>query len=117
MDPKTHAFLNRRVFAYVDTGVADGVQLDTNGNVYAGCGDGVQVGDRFPACRFHSLMSVCRLAQVWNPDGDLIGKFFLGTTSANMIFAGNGRLVIMAETAIYLAQIAANGFDLSFPGK
>lgn len=78
----------------MDTGVADGVQLDTNGNIYAGCGDGVQV---------------------WNPDGDLIGKFFLGTTSANMIFAGNGRLVIMAETAVYLAQIAANGFDLSFP--
>lgn len=54
---------------------------------------------------------------MWNPEGDLIGKFFLGTTSANMIFAGDGRLVIMAETAVYLANIAANGFDLSFPRK
>jgi hypothetical protein len=33
-----------------------------NGNVYAGCGDGVQV---------------------WNPSGKLIGKIFLGETSAN----------------------------------
>lgn len=43
VDPKTQAFTNRRVFAYVDTGVADGVQLDDNGNVYAGCGDGAHV--------------------------------------------------------------------------
>jgi hypothetical protein len=47
--------------------------------------------------------------QVWNPDGDLIGKFFLGTTSANMVFANPGRLVILAETKIFVAKIAANG--------
>ncbi|KAI0072711.1 calcium-dependent phosphotriesterase [Panus rudis PR-1116 ss-1] len=94
VDPKTQAFHNRRVFAYVDTGIADGIQLDTKGNVYSGTGDGVQV---------------------WNNEGTLIGKFFLGTTSANMIFAGKGRLVILAETAIYLAEIAAEGFKLSFP--
>lgn len=35
--------MNRRVFAYADTGIPDGIQLDTKGNVYAGCGDGVQV--------------------------------------------------------------------------
>lgn len=35
--------MNRRVFAYADTGIPDGIQLDTNGNVYSGCGDGVQV--------------------------------------------------------------------------
>ena len=50
--------------------------------------------------------------QVSNPSGELIGKFFLGTTSANMIFAGKGRLVIMGETAVYLANIAASGLDL-----
>ncbi|KAG6902430.1 hypothetical protein C0995_016609 [Termitomyces sp. Mi166 len=43
VDPRTHAFKNRRVFAYVDTGVPDGIQVDTQGNVYSGCGDGVQV--------------------------------------------------------------------------
>ena len=43
VDPKTDAFTNRRVFAYIDTGAPDGIQLDAAGNVYAGCGDGVQV--------------------------------------------------------------------------
>ncbi|OBZ77325.1 Gluconolactonase [Grifola frondosa] len=94
VDPTTEAFLNRRVFTYVDTGIADGLQLDTAGNMYAGCADGVHV---------------------WNAGGTLLGKFFLGTTSANMVFAGDGRLVIMAETAIFLAQIAANATKLEFP--
>jgi len=92
VDPKSQTFINRRVFAYVDTGIADGIQVDTNGNVYAGTGDGVQT---------------------WNTEGTLLGKFFLGTTSANMVFAGKGRLVIMAETDIFLAQIAAQGIDLA----
>ncbi len=35
--------MNRRVFAYVDSGIPDGIQVDTDGNVYSGCGDGVQV--------------------------------------------------------------------------
>ena len=43
VDPESQTFLNRRVFAYVDTGIPDGIQIDKNGNVYAGCGDGVQV--------------------------------------------------------------------------
>ena len=53
--------------------------------------------------------------QVWDSTGTLMGKFFLGTVSSNFIFAGTGRLVILAETAIYLAEIQAGGFDLSFP--
>ncbi|KAK0444224.1 calcium-dependent phosphotriesterase [Desarmillaria tabescens] len=94
VDPKTHAFKNRRVFAYVDSGVPDGIQVDTDGNVYSGCGDGVQA---------------------WNNEGTLLGKFFLGMTSANMVFAGNGRLVILAETKVFLAKIAAKGVPLGGP--
>nr|GAT60610.1 predicted protein [Mycena chlorophos] len=86
VDPKTQAFTNRRAFAFADSGVPDGVQVDTDGNVYAGCGDGVHV---------------------WSSDGTLIGKFFLGTVSATMTFAGPGRLIILAETNIYVANIAA----------
>ncbi|KAI0828494.1 D-lactonohydrolase-like protein [Trametes gibbosa] len=94
VDSKTEAFKNRRVFAYVDTGIGDGLQLDAEDNLYAGCGDGVHV---------------------WNSEGTLLGKFFLGTTSANLVFAGDKRLVIMAETAIYFAEIAAKANKLSFP--
>ena len=54
-----------------------------------------------------------RTIKVWNPEGTLIGKIFLNTTSANLVFAGKGRLVILAETKIYLAKINAEGLDLA----
>ena len=61
------------------------------------------------------LSSARARPQVWNPEGTLIGKFFLGTTAANLVFAGDGRLVILAETAVYLAEIAAKFNKVSFP--
>ncbi|KAH9837970.1 D-lactonohydrolase-like protein [Rhodofomes roseus] len=94
VDPQSDVLLNRRVFAYVDAGVPDGVQVDKLGNVYAACGDGVHV---------------------WDRSGTLLGKFFIGTESANIAFAGRGRLVILAETAIYLAEIFADGVKVSWP--
>jgi gluconolactonase len=99
-------FTNRRVLAWVDTGVPDGVQVDSNGNVYASCGDGVQVCFCFVGELFQSLKRQST-TQVFNPSGVLLGKIFLGTTSANHIFAGPGRMVILAETKIYLVNFAA----------
>lgn len=64
------------------------MHVDTNGNVYAGCGDGVRV---------------------WNPSGKLLGTIFLGTTSANFQFAGAGRMIIGAETKLYYVTLAAAG--------
>jgi gluconolactonase len=46
VDPDTHAFKNRRILAYVDTGIADGIQTDTEGNVFGACADGVHVRER-----------------------------------------------------------------------
>ncbi|KAJ7173626.1 D-lactonohydrolase-like protein [Mycena filopes] len=86
--PDTQAFSNRRVFAFSDTGVPDGLALDTNGNLYAGSGDGTHVFD---------------------PKGTLLGKIFLGVSSSNMVFAGAKRLILMEDTKIYLAEIAATG--------
>ena len=86
VDPDTHAFTNRRVFAYVDTGIPDGIQVDTEGNVYSGCDDGVHV---------------------WNEQGTLLGKFFTGRLTPSMVFAGDGRLFILSEFKIYVAHIAA----------
>jgi gluconolactonase len=84
---------NRKTFAFVTPGVPDGIHVDTKGNVYAGCGDGVQV---------------------YNPSGKLLGKIYIGSTSANFQFAGLGRMVILAETELYFATFAAEG---AFPGK
>lgn len=43
VNPTTQAFTNRRVFAYSDTGIPDGIQVDVEGNVWSGNGDGVHV--------------------------------------------------------------------------
>uniref|UniRef100_A0A8H7XZX0 SMP-30/Gluconolactonase/LRE-like region domain-containing protein n=1 Tax=Psilocybe cubensis TaxID=181762 RepID=A0A8H7XZX0_PSICU len=93
VDPRSQVFTNRRIFAYADTGIPDGIELDSAGNVYAACGDGVNV---------------------WSPDGILLGKFFTGGTVSNMAFAGDGRLVLLGRTNIYLAKIAAKGQQLAF---
>ena len=81
-------FANRKTFAYPSPGIADGVHCDTKGNVYAGLGDGVHV---------------------FNPSGVLLGKIFLGQTSANFAFAGKGRMVIAAETELFYVTLAAAG--------
>lgn len=83
-------FHSRTTFAYASPGFPDGIHTDALGNVYAGCGDGVHV---------------------WNPEGTLIGKIFLGTTSANFRFAGKGRMVIAAETELWFATLAVGGVD------
>nr|XP_031858214.1 uncharacterized protein CI109_006357 [Kwoniella shandongensis]KAA5525286.1 hypothetical protein CI109_006357 [Kwoniella shandongensis] len=74
---------NRRTFAFVDVGFADGIHTDTRGNLYAACGDGINV---------------------FSPSGILIGKIFLGRMAANLQFAGKGRMVILAETKLYYAK-------------
>ncbi|KAJ4298388.1 hypothetical protein N0V88_003418 [Collariella sp. IMI 366227] len=79
---------NRKTFAFVTPGIPDGIHVDTRGNVYTGCGDGVQV---------------------YNPSGKLIGKIYVGSTVANFQFAGKGRLVMLAETELYYVTLAADG--------
>jgi len=55
------------------------------------------------------------VSQVWSKNGTLLGKIFIGTTSANMAFAGDGRLMIMAETKIFMAKIAAKEGKVVYP--
>ncbi|KAK3723697.1 hypothetical protein LTR37_001578 [Vermiconidia calcicola] len=88
VSPTTGKFSDQTVFAFPSPGFPDGVHCDTNGNVYSGCGDGVQV---------------------WNPAGVLIGKIFTGTTAANFAFGGQGRMVICGETELFYATLAATG--------
>lgn len=46
---------------------------------------------------------------VWNPSGKLLGKIFTNGLSANFQFAGDGRMIICAETRLYYATLAAKG--------
>ncbi|KAG9121730.1 hypothetical protein FRC07_002189, partial [Ceratobasidium sp. 392] len=101
-DPTAHppALTNRRLFAFTDSGMPDGLKCDTEGNVYGGCFDGVHV---------------------WNKHGALMGKILLGLDvpsptpgvpagrgCANMVFVPGG-LLMFAEDRMYLAKIRAKG--------
>ncbi|KAJ1303129.1 hypothetical protein OPQ81_011329 [Rhizoctonia solani] len=84
-DPTTDppALVNKRLFAFTDNASPDGIKVDTEGNVYAGCFDGVHV---------------------WNRNGALLGKILLGLdvpSDVPGVPAGRDRL--------YLAKIKAKG--------
>ncbi|KAF8595218.1 calcium-dependent phosphotriesterase [Ceratobasidium sp. AG-I] len=101
-DPTTYppVLVNKRLFAFADSGAPDGIKVDTEGNVYGGCADGVHV---------------------WNKNGALLGKIILGLDvpsevpgvpagrgCANMVFVPGG-LLMFAEDRMYLAKIKAKG--------
>ncbi|KAM0165716.1 hypothetical protein ACHAQE_002257 [Botrytis cinerea] len=77
---------NRRVFAYAVDGFPDGIKCDIHGNVYSGCGDGVEV---------------------WNPAGTLIGTILVPGGVANFCFGKNGEVFFCAEQKFWRLQLAS----------
>lgn len=67
-----------------DTGVPDGIKTDMQGNVYAGCGDGINV---------------------WSAGGVLLGKILVNNGAANFGFGKGGQMYIMNENKVYFAQL------------
>ncbi|KAF2197740.1 calcium-dependent phosphotriesterase [Delitschia confertaspora ATCC 74209] len=82
---------NRRTFAYVDNGFPDGIHCDTEGNVWAGCGDGVHV---------------------WSPQGILLGKVWIGLESNNLAFVPGGVLVFSNKQLWIVEGIKAMGREV-----
>lgn len=76
---------NKRLFAMADTGAPDGIKCDTLGNVYSGCGDGVNV---------------------WSPGGVLIGRIVIPGGVANFCFARKGELVLLNETKVWVVSVS-----------
>jgi gluconolactonase len=84
--PNKAPFLtNRRVFAFAAEGLPDGIKCDVHGNVYSGCGDGVEI---------------------WNPDGVLIGKILVPRGVANFCFGREGEVFLCAETKLWRVTLA-----------
>jgi gluconolactonase len=73
---------NRRVFAYSDNGFPDGIHADTEGNVWAGCGDGIHV---------------------WNPEGTLLGKIWNGVETNNFAFLP-GKVLIFSNAQLWVVE-------------
>lgn len=65
-------------------GIPDGVKVDMDGNVYAGCGDGVNV---------------------WSAGGVLLGKILVDDGTSNFSFGKNGTMFILNENKLYRAQL------------
>ncbi|KAH3661434.1 hypothetical protein OGAPHI_006841 [Ogataea philodendri] len=78
---------NRRLFAYCDDGVPDGIKSDQFGNIYSGCGHGIHV---------------------WRPDGVLIGKIVTGEVVANFCFSAEA-IWIFSEYHLFRCKIQAQG--------
>ena len=85
--------LNGRHFHTIDTGCADGIRLDRDGNVWSSAGDGV-----------HCIA----------PDGHLMGKIKVPEVVSNICFGGRAkhRLYITGTTSLYAITLNRNGVQI-----
>jgi gluconolactonase len=81
---------NGRLHHKVDTGCADGIRVDTEGNIWSSAGDGV-----------HCIA----------PDGHLMGKVLVPEVVSNLCFGGRAkhRLFITATTGLYAVVLNRRG--------
>lgn len=83
---------NGRVFHKVDKGCADGIRVDSDGNLWSSAGDGV-----------HCIA----------PDGRLLGKILVPEVVSNICFGGRAkhRLFITATTSLYSVILNRKGIQ------
>ncbi len=77
--------VNRRLFAMADAGIPDGIKCDTDGNVYSGCGDGVNI---------------------WSAGGVLLGKILVEGGVANFCFGQDGEMFLLNEHRLWWVTLA-----------
>lgn len=75
---------NKRLFAMAAVGIPDGIKCDLEGNVYSGCGDGVNV---------------------WNAGGILLGKILVSGGVANFCFGQPGEMFLLNEHKVFRATV------------
>jgi gluconolactonase len=67
-------------------GISDGIKCDCEGNVYSGCGDGI---------------NVCSRGAV------LLGRILIEGGAANFCFGGNGTIFALNEHRLWRVQLGA----------
>ncbi|EYE99158.1 SMP-30/gluconolactonase/LRE family protein [Aspergillus ruber CBS 135680] len=75
---------NCRVFAMADQGIPDGIKCDLSGNVYSGCGDGINI---------------------WSPRGTLLGRILIGGGVANFCLGRNGEIFALCKHRLWGVQL------------
>ncbi|KAB8257579.1 hypothetical protein BDV32DRAFT_140268 [Aspergillus pseudonomiae] len=78
---------NQRLFAMADKGIPDGIKCDLDGNVYSGCGDGINV---------------------WSPGGVLLGRILIDGGVANFCFGKGGEMFALNEHRLWRVQLGGN---------
>lgn len=78
---------NRRLFAFVEAGIPDGIKCDTDGRVYSGCGDGIHV---------------------WSESGVPLGRFQIAGGVANFCFGRPGEIFALNEHHLWRVSIASS---------
>ncbi|KAJ5374069.1 hypothetical protein N7517_006075, partial [Penicillium concentricum] len=76
--------INRRLFAMADAGIPDGIKCDIDGNVYSGCGDGINI---------------------WSPGGVLLGRIIIEGGVANFCFGKNGQIFALNEHRLWRVSL------------
>ena len=78
------------VFAEISPGLADGLRVDIQGNVWTSAGDGIHC---------------------YAPDGCLFGKILVPETVSNLTFGGpkRNRLFVTATTSLYAVYVGVTG--------
>ena len=86
--------VNGRLFHTIDPGCADGIRVDSDGNLWSSAADGV-----------HCI----------SPEGKLLGKIFVPELVSNICFGGRAKheLYITATTSLY--RITLNRTGVQFP--
>lgn len=84
--------VNGRIFHTINPGCADGLRIDTDGNVWSSAADGV-----------HCIA----------PDGRLLGKILVPELVSNLCFGGRAkhRLFITATTSVYSVVLNRRGLQ------
>ena len=67
-----------------DTGIPDGIKCDVLGNVYSGCGDGLNI---------------------WSSGGVLLAKILIDGGVANFCFGRGGEIYLLNEHRLWRAKI------------
>ncbi|KAF2661512.1 calcium-dependent phosphotriesterase [Lophiostoma macrostomum CBS 122681] len=76
---------NRHIFAMPDKGVPNAVKCDAAGNVYAACGDGLNI---------------------WNSAGVLLGKVLVHKGISGFCFGNSGELFLLNESIFWILTVS-----------
>lgn len=67
-----------------NSGIPDGIKCDLDGNLYSGCGDGVNV---------------------WSPGGELLGRILVDGGVASFCFGREGEIFLLNEYRLWRVQL------------